>query len=274
MDLLNVYLKDIQKFPLLSAEEEKELARNIKKGCELSLKKLINSNLRLVVSVAGKYSSFGIPMMDLIQEGNMGLMAAAKKFEATFKTRFSTYAYPWIMQYMIRYAKKHSSMIALPARKAEMIAAIEKTKCNFMEEYGREASIDEISKCLGISKKKIRLIEKYAYTISSLEQEINDSETSTLCDFIADRTYCPEDILLQEERAQAVRSLVESLSEREKEVIFYRYNFEASKGQKTLREIAGLLGLSPEAVRQTEIRALFHMKKTVEEDKEVSYAIS
>lgn len=275
MDILNSYLNDIQKYELLSAEEEASLASKIKEGCKVSLKKLINSNLRLVVSAAYKYINLGIPVMDLIQEGNMGLMVAASKFERSFNTRFSSYAYPWISQYMLRYVKKFSGMISLPSRKEELVRTIRNTRAYLLQENGEEPSVEEISRYLGISESKVQLGLKYAYSVSSLDQEVDDSNKSTtIGELISDTTYSPERLVMREETKRSVRDLVDELPEREKEVIWYRYNFEGETRTRTLREISGIIGVSPEAVRQAEIRAIKHIQLQVEENKDIAIAIA
>lgn len=274
-ETLNSYLNDIQKFELLSPEDEMVLAEKIKAGDKAALKKLINCNLRLVVSAAYKHANCGIPVMDLIQEGNMGLMVAAQKYEAEFKTRFSTYAYPWIAQYMLRYAKKHSGMISLPSRKEELVRTIANTKAYLMQEYGQEPSVEDIAQYLGISEKKVQMGLNYAYTVSSLDVEVNDStKSSTVADMISDVTYDPEMNFMKEETKRSLRNLVQELPEREKEVLWYRYNFEGETRTRTLREISSIIGVSPEAVRQTEMRAIHHIQVQVSEDKELAEAIA
>lgn len=274
-ETLNSYLNDIQKFELLSPEDEMVLAEKIKDGDKAALKKLINCNLRLVVSAAYKHANCGIPVMDLIQEGNMGLMVAAQKYEAEFKTRFSTYAYPWIAQYMLRYAKKHSGMISLPSRKEELVRTIANTKAYLMQEYGQEPSVEDIAQYLGISEKKVQMGLNYAYTVSSLDVEVNDStKSSTVADMISDVTYDPEMNFMKEETKRSLRNLVQELPEREKEVLWYRYNFEGETRTRTLREISSIIGVSPEAVRQTEMRAIHHIQVQVSEDKELAEAIA
>ena len=133
-DVIGSYLNSIKKFSLLSAEEEVELSKKIQSGDKNAVKQLVNSNLRLVVSLARKMQASPSIIMDLIQEGNMGLMVAAEKFSSDFKTRFSTYAYPWIAQYMLRYMNSRTSFIALPSRKEMMIRKIQKSQAYFFQQ--------------------------------------------------------------------------------------------------------------------------------------------
>ena len=255
------YVNQIQKYPLLTADEEAHLSHRIESGDKSALTALINSNLRLVVSVAHKFNGARVSMMDLIQEGNMGLMCAAEKYHYSYKTRFSTYAYPWIVQYMMRYINSRVAMIPLPHRKDDMIRKIQAAQNYLFQQNGHEASTAELAVYLGIPEEKVRSALSYAYSISSLDSEV-DGEESTLCmsDMIADNTYSPEVLLLREEEKRSIRDLISSLPVNEQQIIMYRYNFDGDRHTKTLREISRIVGVSAEAVRQTEMRAVRHLK--------------
>ncbi len=255
------YLSQIQKYPLLSAEEESELAVKISGGDQSALKALVNSNLRLVVSLACRFKNSCVSVMDLVQEGNLGLMIAAQKFQAEFNTRFSTYAYPWIVQYMMRFANTKSAFISLPHRKDDLIRKVVAAQATLMQCFGREATVYEVSEYLGIEPERIDDCMQYNYSISSLDVDAGDEDSSaTVADLMPDMTYCPERVVLEEEQKESVRSILNKLPQNERRVLWYRYNFDGSHSSKTLREISRIIGVSPEAVRQTEIRALRHMR--------------
>ena len=261
-DINKNYLAQIQKYPLLSALEESELSRKIETGDKEALNCLVNSNLRLVVSIAHKFANTHLPLMDLVQEGNMGLLVAAEKFNYSFKTRFSTYAYPWIVQYMLRYANSRVSFIALPHRKDEMIRKIQSAASHLFQQTGHEATSAELAVYLGIPEEQVVDYMRYNYVVSSLDVEAGDDDSSvTMGDLIADQSYAPEQEYLRAEEKARVRSLMDTLPGNERQVLWYRYNFDGSTRTKTLREISKMIGVSPEAVRQTELRALRHLKQ-------------
>lgn len=264
-DVIGSYLNSIKQYPLLTAEQEKELSMKIQKGDKKALNDLINSNLRLVISVARKIQTNSTNIMDLIQEGNMGLMVAAEKFHFSFKTRFSTYAYPWIAQYMLRYANNRSSLISLPHRKDNLIRKIQNAQSYLYQQNRKEATITELALYTGIEEEKVAECLSYSYTISSLDVDTNDEGNSiTVGDLVADYTYCPENQLIKDDTCREIRSLMSSLPGNEQKVLWYRYNFDGEMHPKTLREISKIIGVSPEAVRQTEIRAVKHLKSVAE----------
>ena len=267
-EMFENYVKQIQRYPLLTAEEEQDLANKIQSGDKVACSKLINSNLRLVVSVARKFNTAKVSIMDLIQEGNMGLMTAANKFSSTFKTRFSTYSYAWIMQYMLRYINNRCAIITLPHRKDEMIRRVEAAQSYLFQQTGHEATSAELALYLGVPETEMKKIMIYSYSICSLDVECKDDGLMTMADLIADTTFSPETIIMTEEKKKIIRSLMTSLPEKEQKVIWYRFNFDNCVHVKTLREISDILGVSAETVRQIEFRALRHMKAAVatEED--------
>jgi RNA polymerase primary sigma factor len=211
-------------------------------------------------------------MMDLIQEGNIGLMTAASKFQASFKTRFSTYAYTWIMQYMLRYINNHCALITLPHRKDEMIRRVEAAQAYLFQQTGHEATSTELALYLGVQEEEMSRIMTYSYAISSLDANCNDDSMMTVGDLLADTTFSPETIIMTEEKKRLIRSLMMNLPENEQKVIWYRFNFDNEVHVKTLREISDVLGVSAETVRQTELRALRHMRAEMTAKEEVMIA--
>lgn len=258
------YLKQIQKYPLLNQQEERELATKISQGDKNSLTKLINSNLRLVVSIASKFIGKKMPVMDLVQEGNIGLMIAAQKFRKSFNTKFSTYAYPWILQYILRYINSHSQMISLPIRREELKKSVKSAQNILFQKNGRVPQSEEIALFMGIEKSKVDDILLNSYTVSSFDScESENGENLSLADFIADSAMTPEEKIIFDDERNEILKKMNCLKENEKKVLWYRFNFDGDIKIPTLREVSGLIGVSPEAIRQTEIRALKHLKFAV-----------
>ncbi len=262
MEMLESYLKQIQRYPLLDAQQEAALSREIEKGNRNAQNQLVNSNLRLVISIAKKFTNTAkVSMMDLIQEGNMGLMTAASKFHYGFNTRFSTYAYTWILQYMLRYMYNKTSMIALPHRKEELLRKVTALQNDYKQQFNREPSVSELADGCGCSEEEIVSVMAYAYTITSIDVETSEEGNSTVGDLIPDNKYNPEENFLREVEKNQVKEMVDSLPEKERTVIYYRYNFECEQHVPTLRELSSSLGVSAETVRQMEMRAVKKIKK-------------
>lgn len=266
MDLLKDYLRSLQAYKLLEADEEAELSKKIENGDKKAVQLLVQSNLRLVVSVAKKFTaSYKFSVMDLIQEGNMGLMAAANKFHYSFKTRFSTYAYTWILQYMLRFIYGKTSVIALPHRKEEMIRRVNTVQNMIQQQTGKEPTIPQIAEYIGMDETEVAEILAYSFTVSSLDAECNDDSGSTVGDLIPDSTYNPEEVYLEKEKRSQIRDMVKQLPEKEQAVIYSRYNFDGQQHVPTLRELSDSLGVSAETIRQMELRAVKKMRKSAEE---------
>lgn len=260
--LLKSYISQVKSFPLLSAEEEIALAEKIQSGSKSAYNKLVNSNLRLVLRIAYKMNVSSSILMDLVQEGNLGLMTAAHKYDGAFKTRFSTYAYPWITQYMIRYIDSHLSTIAMPHRKEEFLHKINNAKEHLFQEYGRNATEKEIADFLNTTEKTIHTAIMNSCPVSSLDVEVqNDGVHSvTVGDLVTDTRYNPEERFVDSEEKRNLHKLIKNLPGNEKSIILHRYCFEDANHAKTLRELSALIGISPEAVRQTEMRALKRLR--------------
>ncbi len=264
MDLYEHYLKDIRNYELLDAQQENELSRQIQNGSQSALNKLINSNLRLVVSIAKKFTvSYKFSLMDLIQEGNIGLMVAAKKFSYAFNTRFSTYAYTWIFQYMLRFVHNKTSIIELPHRKEKLIRTAKSSKLEFLQEYGFEPSISELASYMGVDEVELAEAKAYMFSVSSLDMECSDDNGDTVGDLLPDMTFNPEKKFFEGVEKEEVADLLRTLPEKERVVISGRYNFEGNQHVPTLRELSSTLGVSAETIRQMEIRAIKRLRKTV-----------
>lgn len=268
MKMYELYVTQIQRYPLLDAEHEKKLAEKISHGDKNSVTALVNSNLRLVVSVANKFRrTYKFSIMDLIQEGNLGLMAAAEKFSSTYNTRFSTYAYPWILQYMLRFLHNKTNIISIPQRKEEVLRRLSNVQSEYAQETGREASKAELSKYLGISEGELSDALTYLYSYTSLDAECSEDGSGTIGDFIPDFTYEPEKNYFAEIARKNIQKLVSELPEKERYVISGRYNLEGKVRAPTLRELGVSLGVSAETIRQTEIKALKRIRKVVDDSK-------
>ena len=259
---LRIYLQEIGQIPLLSEEEEKELGRKLAGGDISARHRLEEGNLRLVVSLAKHYTGRGIPLLDLIQEGNMGLMHAAEKYDYMKENRFSTYASWWIKEAMQRAIDRQAREIRVPVHVAENMKKVQRAANELRQELGRDASPKEIADRLtGRTEEEVKEILSYFQTPVSLETPIGENGEDSLGDMVENQTETtPEeamDILVQKEE---VKELLETLSEREREVIRLRYGLEDGKAQ-TLEEIGGQLGVTRERGRQIEARAMEKLRK-------------
>ena len=254
------YIKRIRKFPLLSAEREKELAHNIKNGDLRSRQELINANLRLVVSIAFKYAVPTIPAMDIIQEGNLGLMVAAEKFDPAFNTRFSTYAYIWIVQYINRYIRLKDTAIPLPAMKEELVRAVTSASEELRRHFRREPTVRELAVFLNIKESDVQKALRYKYAFVSLEEKVNSSSDTTFSDFLTDSAASPEMTVLDGIARQECENLIRQLPERECFVLLNKYRANMNREKVTLHQLGRKLGLSTEAVRQIELRGRAKMR--------------
>ena len=264
MKMYEMYLNQIQRFPLLDAESERELAVKISAGDKKAVTRLVNSNLRLVVSIANKFKkTYKVSVMDLIQEGNLGLMAAAEKFSPEYETRFSTYAYPWILQYMLRFLHNKTSIISIPQRKEEVLRRLSTIQSEYSEATGKKASKKELALSLGITEDELNSALECLYTCTSLDSECMEDGSMTVGELIPDFTYDPERNFFIENKKSNIKQLVADLSEKERVVISGRYNFDGLANAPTLREIGLSLGVSAETIRQTELKALKKIRQAL-----------
>lgn len=265
MDILESYVSQINKFKLLTSDEERELSKEIESGGKGAADMLVKSNLRLVVSVAGKVGrNYNVSIMDLIQEGNMGLMSAAEKFSHSFNTKFSTYAYPWILQYMLRFIHNKTPVISIPQRKEILLRNLSEAQNSFIQRNGRYPSKTELCAILGVGMEELNEIIAFEFSFTSLDSSFGENSDVTFGELIPDFTFNPEQNLIYKESIQRIHDLVDSLPERERIIIRQRFNFECKSSVPTLREISAELGVSAETVRQIEIRALRKIKELAE----------
>ena len=272
-DPVRLYLRECDATPLLSAEEEMTLAKQIEKGkmldateedklrAEDAKKEMANANLRLVVSIAKKYPGRGMPFLDLIQEGNIGLLKAVDKFDYKKGYKFSTYATWWIRQAITRSIADQARTIRVPVHMVETINKMNRIGRKFLQEFGREASNEELAKEMGISVEKIREAKKAAQDPISLETPIGEKEDSHLGDFIEDqKTSSPEEEAAATMRREQIYKLLNELTEREKGVLALRFGMDDGT-PRTLEEVGKYFGVTRERIRQIEGKALKKLRK-------------
>ena len=255
-----LYLNEVKTYRLLTAEEEKALLERIAEGDEAARKRFINSNLRLVISIAGRFADSYTPFMDLIQEGNIGLMTAVSKFKISYRTRFSTYAYPWIVQYMQRYVQTKSMDIYIPDNKIVLLRKINEVRAELFSKNGFMPSDADIARVLHIEEKTVRDISVMPWNVIRFDLPCSDYEDTVCGDGIPDTTSGPEETAIGKILKQEVRAFIDSMPEDERRVMLCRYDFDGM-GKRTLFETSALLGISSETVRKIEIRALRFIKE-------------
>lgn len=269
-DSVKIYLQQIGRIPLLSMDEEIETARRIQEtDSEEAKARLVNANLRLVVSIAKKYIGRGLSFLDLIQEGNMGLMRAAEKFDYSKGYKFSTYATWWIQQAITRGIADKSRTIRLPVHMIETLGRIKKATTDLTTELNRPPSKEEIAQRLEISVSKLNAVIKSAQSTISLETPLNQKEETTkISDFLVDsESLSPDTKVTQESLFDDMRKILEQLSPKEKDVLIMRYGLDDDGAKKTLEEIGSRYGVSRERIRQIENRAISKLKKLCRNNK-------
>ena len=261
-DSVKIYLQQIGKVKLLNSEEEIELAKRIAEGDEDAKAKLVQANLRLVVSIAKKYIGRGLSFLDLIQEGNLGLIRAAEKFDYKRGFKFSTYATWWIQQSITRGIADKSRTIRLPVHMIETIGRLKKVTRDLTHELGRNPTKEELAAKMQISLAKLRLVLKATQSTISLETPLHTKdETSKIGDFLVDESIeAPDTRVSQENLTEELEKILESLRPRERDVLKLRFGLQDGN-KRTLEEIGQLFGVSRERVRQIETRALNKLRK-------------
>lgn len=258
-DVVQMYLKEIGRTPLLTSKEEKELAKRIERGDEEARKKLIQANLRLVVSIAKRYvnRSPHLSILDLIQEGNIGLTKAVEKFDYKRGFKFSTYATWWIRQAITRALADHSRVIRIPVHMVETITKYSQKRRQLMQELGREPLPEEIAVEMALPVDKVRYIQKISQEVVSLEMPIgDDDEESTLSDIIRDeQALAPEQLANQALLKEQIREVLIDLTPREQKILSMRFGLEDNITH-TLEEVGKVFGVTRERIRQIEAKAL------------------
>jgi RNA polymerase primary sigma factor len=259
-DPVRMYLKEIGRIPLLNAKEEVELAKKAEKGEKRSKDKLISSNLRLVVSIAKKYLGRGMTMLDLIQEGNQGLIRATEKYDWRRGYKFSTYATWWIRQAITRAIADQARTIRIPVHMVETINRYVRTRNRLTSELGRDPLPAEVAKEMQIDVSKVLEIQKISQEPTSLQTKIGDEEDSQLGDFIADdKAASPEDQTSKALLKEHLEEALGTLNDREKKVLIMRFGLEDGR-PRTLEEVGKAFGVTRERIRQIEAKAIRKLK--------------
>ncbi len=265
-DLLKYYLKDVKSYPLLTPKEEKALTKKMREGDIKARSKLIESNLRLVIKIAKKYQGQGLDLIDLIEEGNLGLIKAVDKFEPDINCRFSTYATWWIKQAIERAIMNQTRVIRLPVHVSDDIKKLYRETFEFYQEFKREPTVEELSDRLEMSVEYVLRLLNYAKKIASMDSPLNEEEDFSLNDTIEDERVTPPETLIENiDTADKVKKIVSMLDEKERKIITMRYGLDGGIPQ-TLEVIGKVFNVTRERIRQIEMKALSKLKKLIEEE--------
>ena len=261
-DSVRLYLREIGKIPMLSAEEELDLARRVVDGDKIAKDKMAEANMRLVVSIAKRYVGRGLDLLDLIQEGNTGLLRAVEKFDPDKGFKFSTYATWWIRQAITRAIADQARTIRIPVHMVETINKLLRTQRRLTQELNREPTNEEIAAAMEIEVDKVEHIMKIKQDISSLDASIrDDEEESVLADFIEDEdTISPEESATNQLLKEQVKGMLGALTDREQKILKLRFGLEDGK-QHTLEEVGQEFSVTRERIRQIEAKALAKLRK-------------
>ena len=264
-DSVRLYLREIGKIPLLSSDEEMELARRIIEGDKKAKDKMAEANMRLVVSIAKRYSGRGLDFLDLIQEGNTGLLRAVEKFDPDKGFKFSTYATWWIRQAITRAIADQARTIRIPVHMIETINKLVRTQRRLTQELNREPTMEELSKEMDMEPEKIEYINKIRQETSSLDAGVGrdgDEEDSVLGDFIEDEdTISPEESATNQLLKEKVAEVLSSLSDREQKIVRMRFGLDNGGKSHTLEEVGQQFAVTRERIRQIEAKALAKLRK-------------
>ncbi len=259
-----LYLKDIRQVPLLTPQEEKELAIRIQKGDMEAREKMINANLRLVVKIAYNYEDLGLPLLDLINEGNIGLMKAVERFDPAKGNKLSTYAAWWIKQAIKRSLANQSKTIRLPIHLVEKISKLRRTEDKLQELFGRDPTDAELAEEMGITPQRIARLRAAAVRPASLDSPILEDENATLVDFVSDKKAADPYTHLQKKTVHSMlKDILGQLPERDAAILNYRYGLSGG-AEHTLEEVGEVFGITRERVRQIQNAALAKLRRMIE----------
>src|SRR6267378_3426557 len=257
---LDQYLREISQYPLITREDEVELAQKIRIGCEESLDKLVRSNLRFVVSVAKKYQNQGVSLADLINEGNLGLIRAAHKFDETKGIKFISYAVWWIRQAILQALAEQSRIVRVPLNRAGTLHRIGKRSSALLQELGREPTVEEIAEGMDISQEEVAKTLSISQAHLSLDAPLTPGEDNRLLDYLADNMNpTPDEITFEKALSEAIEESLSSLKERESKILRLYFGLDGADPM-TLEDIGTLLQITRERVRQIKEKALLKLR--------------
>jgi RNA polymerase primary sigma factor len=260
---LTRYLREIGRIPLLTPEQEIELAAKIKKGDAAARERMINANLRLVVTIARDYADLGLPVLDLISEGNIGLTKAVERFDPAKGAKLSTYAMWWIKQSIKRALANQSKTIRLPVHLSDKLAKMRRVSLQMSDEFGREPTDEELGEEIGIARDKVARLKSLGIRPASLDAPIGDDDSTAFGEIIGDEAaQTPFELLRDKNLRSEMSSLLEVLDQREKKIIFERFGLNGGQ-PKTLEDVGKNFGITRERIRQLQNVALAKLRRAL-----------
>ena len=261
---IKIYLREIGQIPLLTPKDEIKLATRIKRGDKAARDKMIKANLRLVVKIAHDYSNLGLPLLDLINEGNIGLMKAVERFDPKRGAKLSTYAAWWIKQSIKRALANQAKTIRLPVHLVDKISKMKRASLAFSETFGREPTDQELAELLDVSRAKVAQLRIISIRPASLDAPINDDESTEFSEIVGDENAAtPFEMLREKMMRDEIRDVINSLDPREAQVLTLRFGLDGSKS-KTLEEVGVKFKITRERIRQIQNTALTKLRRTLD----------